>query len=217
MTALTDRQAHYVHMKRPLERDEILAARYERYKKKKAKKTVSPEKIAAKKGQFSYDSLHGFKLVEMDYTVPDKKTRKRRRSQFNAVRKEFLKYIGENCEEALRNLGMNDEQIKQVKNGNSPSGYNVHHKLPIHGGGRNEFENLILMPIPPHNDLHHKIIDPQIQSMMDGDSKKVKIPWSDNMVYVPPQREDPHNRHKNKPSMTIEMNTYIKSMTAAKR
>ena len=92
-------------------------------------------------------------------------------------------------EPALRDLGLTDKQIEQVKKGHAPVGYNVHHKLPIHGGGLNEFSNLILMPIKPHDELHHKVMDPQVAQMQTGDSKKVLIPWTDDMVYVDPERK----------------------------
>ena len=50
------------------------------------------------------------------------------------------------------------------------------------------FENLILMPIKPHDELHHTVMDPQVAQMQTGDSKKVVIPWTDDMVYVPAER-----------------------------
>lgn len=133
--------------------------------------------------------LHGFKLKEMDYVVPPMGERKKRRSAFSEVRKEFLAHIGKNCVKELQALGMSASQIKQIEGGNCPNGFNVHHKLPIHGGGKNEFPNLILMPIPQHDDLHHKILDPQVSNMQGG-SKKVQVPWSDNMVFVRPEKSN---------------------------
>ncbi len=156
---------------------------------KKGKPVKTTEQLNAQSGKFSFTEINGFKLKEVEWTVPDKQTRKRRRSGFDSVRKEFLKYIGETMEPALRDLGMTDKQIEQVKKGHAPTGYNVHHKLPIHGGGKNEFSNLILMPIGPHDELHHRVMDPQVAQMQTGDSKKVLIPWTDDMVYVDPERK----------------------------
>ena len=53
----------------------------------------------------------------------------------------------------------------------------------------NPFTNLILMPIKPHDELHHIVMDPQVAQMQTGDSKKVMIPWTDDMVYVDPERK----------------------------
>lgn len=158
-------------------------------REKKGKPPKTREQLDAQKGKFAFTEINGFKLKEVQWTVPDKKTRKRKRGQFDNVRKEFLKYIGENKEKELRDMGLTDKQIDQVKKGSAPNGYNVHHKLPIHGGGLNEFSNLILMPIKPHDELHHKVMDPQVAQMQTGDSKKVIIPWTDDMVYVPPEKK----------------------------
>ena len=45
------------------------------------------------------------------------------------------------------------------------------------------------MPIKEHDDLHHKVMDPQVQNMQTGDKKKVVIPWTDDMVYVSPEKK----------------------------
>ncbi len=156
---------------------------------KKGKPVKTAAQLNAQAGKFPFTEINGFKLKEVEWTVPDKKTRKRRRNGFESVRKEFLKHIGATMEPTLRDLGLTDKQIEQVKKGHAPVGYNVHHKLPIHGGGLNEFSNLILMPIRPHDELHHKVMDPQVAQMQTGDSKKVLIPWTDDMVYVDPERK----------------------------
>lgn len=160
---------------------------FKREKKQKPPKTA--DRLDAEKGKFSFTEINGFKLKEVQWTVPDKKERKRKRHQFDSVREEFLKYVGQNMEKELRDMGMTDKQIEQVQKGSAPNGYNVHHKLPIHGGGKNEFSNLILMPIKPHDELHHKVMDPQVAQMQGGDSKKVIIPWTDDMVYVSPEKK----------------------------
>ena len=153
------------------------------------KKEKTPEQLNAAQGKFPFTEINGFQLREVEWTVPDSDTRKRRRRAFNKVREEFLKHIGTTMEPALRDMGLTDKQIQQVKKGSAPMGYNVHHKLPIHGGGQNVFSNLILMPIGPHDELHHKVMDPQVANMQTGDSKKVIIPWTDDMVYVSPERK----------------------------
>ncbi len=45
------------------------------------------------------------------------------------------------------------------------------------------------MPIPPHDDLHHVVIDKQIMGMNEGSSRKVLIPWTDSPVFIPPQHQ----------------------------
>ena len=170
-----------------IKEDKFVHAKRKGKKEGKPKKTQ--EQLNAAQGKFPFTEINGFKLKEVEWTVPDSKTRKRRRSAFGKVREEFLKHIGATMEPALRDMGLTDKQIEQVKKGTAPNGYNVHHKLPIHGGGQNVFSNLILMPIKPHDELHHKVMDPQVAQMQTGDSKKVMIPWTDDMVYVDPERK----------------------------
>ena len=201
----TDR---YEHKKR----NDVVSKEKKHKRKKKAPK--SSTRLNAERGRFDFDSINGFKLIDIEYRVPDKATRKRRRKGFNSVREKFLKHIAQNCQKDLREIGVTDKQIEQMKKGSVPNGYNVHHKLPIHGGGLNEFANLILMPIPPHDELHHKVLDPQVSQMQGGESKKVKLPWSDNMVYVPPEHDNTKNQEK---KTTIEMIPYVKTITAARR
>ncbi|MCQ2966024.1 MAG: HNH endonuclease [Alphaproteobacteria bacterium] len=162
--------------------------KYVHEKKKHPKPTKTQEDLNAEKGIFNFTEINGFKLKQVEWTVPDQQTRKRRRSGFDKVRKAFLEELGTNHVEELVALGLTPAQIKQVKAGKNPNGYNVHHKHPIHGGGHNVFENLILMPIKPHDELHHKVMDPQVKNMQSGDSKMVWIPWSDDMVYHDPEK-----------------------------
>ena len=172
----------YVHVKRerPLER---------KHHGKGGKGNRSQAQIDAANGKFGFDEIHGFKLIDVEYKVPPKREREARRSQFKGIRADFLREIGRTHEKELRAIGMNDAMIEMVKSGRTPKGYNVHHTLPIHGGGKNEFSNFILMPIPPHDDLHHKVLDAQVLKMQEGDSKMVKLPWSDDMVYIPPEKK----------------------------
>lgn len=162
---------------------------HEKKKRPHQKEPKSQERLDAERGKFNFTEIHGFTLKEVDWEVPPLQVRKRKRAQFAKIRVEFLKELGRNHEAELRAMGMSDKDIKQVKKGTNPNGYNVHHKLPLHGGGQNEFSNFILMPIKEHDDLHHKVMDPQVQNMQTGDKKKVVIPWTDDMVYVSPEKK----------------------------
>lgn len=208
MTQIQLNTDRYEHRKR----EDVFPKEERKRRKKKAPKTQA--RLDAERGRFNFKTINGFKLIDVEYSVPDKATRKRRHKGFNSVREKFLAHIAKNCQKELRAIGITDKQIEQMKKGSVPNGYNVHHKLPIHGGGLNEFSNLILMPIPPHDELHHKVLDPQVSQMQAGETKKVKLPWSDNMVYVPPEHDNTRDQDKKK---TIEMIPYVKTMTAARR
>ncbi|MCK5295626.1 MAG: HNH endonuclease [Alphaproteobacteria bacterium] len=170
----------YIHTKKSLKQRTV-----ERVKRKK----VKYQKETARAGKIP-DSIHGIPIVEMEFKVPPLNERKQTRNQFKRVRNAFLKHIAENCDKELKGMGLTESQMQTVKKGKSPAGYNVHHKLPIYGGGKNEFSNFILMPIPPHDDLHHKIIDPQLKGIREGEARLVKIPFPKEMVFVAPKSKE---------------------------
>ncbi len=148
-------------------------------------------------GEFNFDTIHGLKLVEVDYTVPPSAERKAKREEFGGTRDEtgrpngdgirtaFVKMLAKDHVKELTELGLCDADIAMMKEGRVPNGYNVHHKLPLHGGGKNEFKNFILTPLYPHDQWHHDVLDPQIDGIREGESRKVMLPWTDAMVYDP--------------------------------
>lgn len=222
MTTANEKQQAYIY-ERP-DPAVVKALREERKRKKEEARKQKMVKIGlapdflekAAKGQFEFDTFNGFTLVEAEYRVPSKEERKQKRDAFDAVRKEFLKYIGEHCVSQLRRLGMTNEQLDQIQKGQAPNGFNVHHKLPLQGGGTNSFSNLIFIPIKPHDELHNCIIKPQIGEIEAGESKKIRLPWSDQMVYEPPANDRSLNRGKPKMNKTVEM-VQMQRMTASRR
>lgn len=161
---------------------------------------------------FSFDTIHGLKLTEVEYSVPSSDERKARRAEFQGsngqegVRSKFLKMLAnEHAQELKDLLGMSDAEIARMKEGKSVNGYNVHHKLPIHGGGKNEFSNFILTPLYPHDQWHHDVLDQQIQGIGNG-SRKVLLPWTDAMIYDPKQFGYTKNNEKVQPNYFSRVN-----------
>jgi hypothetical protein len=133
--------------------------------------------------------LHGIKCEEVVYKIPNRKGRKSKRSTFNReTSPAFLKRLAQEFVTELKDINITDEQIKQMKEGVCPNGYNVHHILPLHGGGQNKFENLCLMPIKEHDELHDKIIDPQIKGMDGTDRRTIWLPVPKTPVFIPPHK-----------------------------
>ena len=149
----------------------------------------SIEKQKAERGQFDFDVIQGFKLKEVEFKTPPKREREAMREQFKKeVRPAFLKYVAEHFSTELRAMGISETGLATMRKGLSVNGYNVHHKLPIHGGGTNDFKNLIIMPIGPHDELHHQVIDPQLKNKNLTEGVKIKLPWKDEMVWKRPPR-----------------------------
>ena len=162
---------------------------------------------------FSFDTIHGLKLTEVEYKVPPSAERKAKRAEFQGangeegVRSKFLKMLANEHTQELKDLlGMTDADIARMAEGKSVNGYNVHHKLPIHGGGKNEFSNFILTPLYPHDQWHHDVLDKQIQGIGEGQSRKVLLPWTDAMIYDPKQYGFTRNNEQVMPNYRSRVN-----------
>ena len=84
------------------------------------------------------------KLKKVVYQVPSSDERKAKRAEFQGhdgkegMRSKFLKMLAKDHEKQLRDqLGFTDAEINLMKQGRSVPGYNVHHKLPLHGAKMN--------------------------------------------------------------------------------
>ena len=181
-------------------------------KNRQQRPQTRPASSNADSSEFSFDTIHGLKLKEVEYTVPSSDERKARRAEFQGsgnkegVRSQFLKMLANEHAQELRDLlGMTDAEIARMAEGKSVNGYNVHHKLPIHGGGKNEFSNFILTPLYPHDQWHHDVLDKQIQGIGNG-SRKVLLPWTDAMIYDPKQYGFMRNNEKVLPNYTSRVN-----------
>lgn len=135
------------------------------------------------------ETVHGAPVVEIEYTAKSKQEIKELRRAFNAARKEFLKDLGKNNADQLRQLGMSENNINLIRNGRAPSGYNVHHKIPLAGGGKNEMNNFVFIKNEPYHVDFHKVTDMQIAGMKSGETKKVKIPVPKGNIFVQPAKE----------------------------
>lgn len=164
-------------------------------------------KAQAAQGKFAFDKINGFTLTEVEYKMPSKQARVNRRDEFKReVRPKFLKYLAANHEAELRAIGVNDAGLEQMRKGRSVNGYNVHHMHPIAGGGTNDFSNLIFMPIPPHDELHHLVIDPQIKDKKVQNGIRIKIPMcSDNVWKRPANKYERLNTTVNAAALAKQM------------
>ena len=149
---------------------------------------------AQKEFDFNFDTIHGMKLTRMQYTVPTQEERRKMRKAFDGnwkqgvegERAKFLKWLANTQEkELVDKLGLTKTDINRMKRGIGVKGFNVHHKLPIHGGGTNDFSNLILEPIFPHDQLHQDVMNPQISGMKEGETRSILVPYSTDNIYNP--------------------------------
>ncbi|MEA1938399.1 MAG: HNH endonuclease signature motif containing protein [Pseudomonadota bacterium] len=98
------------------------------------------------------------------------------RNKFRKIRKRFMLWLVRTHKSQLLAAGLTNYDLRKMREGYVPAGYNVHHKLPISGGGTNSFSNLCLIPIFPHNQIHKYIFE-KIWNLVPGDRKILRIPW----------------------------------------
>ena len=94
------------------------------------------------------DSFLGVPCRKVIFRVPSKEERTARRLEFEQEKRaEFIKFLAKTQRPALLAAGITKKQIAGMENGFTPHGFNTHHKLPIYGGGTNDFSNLVLIRV----------------------------------------------------------------------
>ena len=111
----------------------------------------------------------------------------------NGPRELFRKHLGEdpNIANILRKAGFSQEQIptliQKLKDGKGIDNYQVHHKIPLALGGKNNFDNLVLMKNSPfHTTIttYHRLeINPNLGI---GQSGTFDFPVINGAFYSPP-------------------------------
>lgn len=132
----------------------------------------------------------GMPCETVTFSVPTKKQQEAVRYEFaTKARAAFLKHLAKTQFDKLRAAGITRKDIKLMEKGKTPNGWNTHHKLSVYGGGTNDFSNLLLIKRAPYHDMiHYHLINPQVQGMKRGETRKVVIPNPSESVYVPPMQ-----------------------------
>ena len=143
----------------------------------------------------------GMPLEKVTYKVPSKSVRQAMRHKFTQdIRPRFIQHLVQNCRDQLFAAGVTEKEFAVMRDqGLVPPRFNVHHKLPIHGGGTNDFSNLILIDLASHQVIHD-YIDPQIMTrdrrghqmmITEGQSRDIRLPAPQGNVFqVPPALKD---------------------------
>lgn len=178
----SNRPYPYVHQKKNLKE--------ESYRQYVAQKLATMPKSSRIDPKDVPDTFLDIPCVMTEFKVPPLEERQQTRTDFESgIRADFIKHLAKNHYKELRAAGITDKQINGMKYGYTPNGFNTHHKVPIHGGGTNDFSNLMLIKrIPYHDMLHNQVINPQIRGIEEGESIMIKIPMTDAKVFVPDPR-----------------------------
>lgn len=131
-------------------------------------------------------TLRDVEVQEINYTRVDRASYEDLRKQFDSsVRKNFLKSIGTDQEKiaVMKSAGLSDAQIGKIGQGGVPKGYNVHHKIPLDGGGTNDYSNLVLIK---NNSEHYTITNAQRELTSHipyGETVKIEFPIPPSFLY----------------------------------
>jgi len=136
-------------------------------------------------------ALHGFTIQRVSYVrkLDRQQYKRERKNEFNAVRKAWVKEIGVKHASELEGAGITKAEItSMVETGKVPTGYQVHHRVPLDDGGTNAHDNLILI----RDDVEHRAVhgyynpgEQRIDRLDYGEAGEVALPMppADTIVY----------------------------------
>lgn len=131
-------------------------------------------------------TLPGVKTHPIKYTKIDPEVAQAARTRFNSTdRPAFLKGLAKDPEKVaqLKKAGFTDVDIALMNEGRVPTGYQVHHKIPLDAGGCNDPSNLILMKNEPYHKTITNYQNMLIREMKPGDVKQFDYPVPEGFIY----------------------------------
>jgi hypothetical protein len=132
--------------------------------------------------------LPGVYTQKITYVKRDPVVAEQLRKKFDSsVRSNFAKSLAADSDKAvkLKKAGLTDGDIAKLGDGGIPSGYQVHHKLPLDDGGTNDFDNLVLIKNHPYHKVLTNAQNELTGDLIAGQSKSVDFPVVDGFIYPP--------------------------------
>lgn len=127
--------------------------------------------------------LHHFELRACAYHPKTWADMSKNYIEYKRLRKTFLKFLGYSRSEECLRYGLDEEDLKLLKNQQSPENYNTHIKIPFDFGGTISLDNLCLLKTHPVHDQIHHLIEMQIGCNFLKKHKIIYIPWFDGSFY----------------------------------
>jgi 5-methylcytosine-specific restriction endonuclease McrA len=147
------------------------------------KNPMAAEELTSYLGKYkrAHVLLDDMNVTQLNYLRRDRAEYNALRGQFNStVRPKFLKSLTEHPD-ALSTFDSND--LLRLANGNVPSGWQVHHKIPLDDGGTNAFDNLILIQNSPYHSALSKTQAIITKDLPYNASKDVLWPSPNGVIY----------------------------------
>ena len=92
----------------------------------------------------------GWSFQKAVYVKRHPSDKARLRKEFSRVKPKFLKHLARTDSRLALDYGFTHKQIMAIASGIPPDTHQVHHIMPLDDGGRNEFDNLILIRNAEH-------------------------------------------------------------------
>ena len=112
---------------------------------------------------------------------------KLRRAFNNSEREKFLKHVASDPDKVaqLKAAGLSDIDIRMMRDGGVPDGFQVHHKLPLDDSGTNDIGNLVLIKNEPYHKALTNAQGELTRGMKPGETRTVDFPIPPGFVYPP--------------------------------
>lgn len=129
--------------------------------------------------------LPGFYTTDLAYTKRPQADVAKLRSQFAAVRKQFVKDLAADPVKAahLKSIGLRDADLTLMSKGGVPKLYRVHHKLPLDDGGDNSISNLMLIEDDPWHLAITNLQNVNTVGLQPGQTITLKWPMYNGDIY----------------------------------
>lgn len=113
--------------------------------------------------------------MPVHFTLQDPSVTKMRRSEFQSrdMNKKFVKWL---YRKGYLDKYKDVMNLERARRGRIPKGFDVHHIVPLSGGGTNHVSNLCLIEQSFHLFLNKKCFDPALRNIKIGESVDIQIP-----------------------------------------
>lgn len=128
-------------------------------------------------------NLENMQLLIKDYTPQTWEEMYSIFAEYQRTRSAFLKLIAYTNLKDLIRMGLDEDDISQLKNGITPENYNTHLKIPFDFGGNLNFNNFSFLRTHHTHSNIHRILDMQIANGFLLKYKKIFIPFFDGKFY----------------------------------